>query len=311
MPRIRRNPLNCAINSYYGTSRDGAITRSSNATEAQMVNATTYTLNSGVTMTAPTAGNICIFATESITINGTLSAETVSPTVEQANPLTGQNFATGGSTTGRVGVINAVDRLGSITAMLGIYQGLITGINWDFNMPFFPYTPTGCRGAIGSTGAFGGGGGGVPGGGGGGYYDNGGNGSAGGTGTGTQGVAGTGGFGGGVIILCAPVIRVGSSALIICNGGNGTNGTFNSGSGGGGSGGLLFISTEQLIIGTVLATYLRATGGNGGGTSGGGVGGAAFTAATNGTAPASGGGRGGGGAGGVIILQMPETVAVV
>lgn len=57
----------------YGTGRDGAITRSSNMTETSGVKmCTTYEVETGTTVTLPNSAPLVIYATERVTIDGTI-----------------------------------------------------------------------------------------------------------------------------------------------------------------------------------------------------------------------------------------------
>ena len=293
-----------ADDANFGDGSDGAITRSSNATESALLQCTTYQINSGVTMTAP--GNGCIImATESITINGTLDADALGSAGgdggDSSNPGSardgkpgaagsGTGGAGGSNTTGSPGGAGGSERYAGVTdEVIGLYTG---------------------HALYGA----GGGGGGVPvnssnvgrGGGGGASLF-----ASGGAGGGTTGTAsgfsdgGDGAAGGGFIILIAPTITLGASAVLTAKGGDGANGPDTSnGGGGGGAGGHISLLYNELSDSGATITVDGGTGGDGGGGASGGAGGSEGNDGAAGAAGSSGqGGAGGGGAGGMIIMD--------
>ncbi|MFB1066434.1 hypothetical protein [Natrinema sp. H-ect4] len=70
---FRGNAPTDLISPIYGPETDGSITRSSNVNENGIIESTTYTLQSGATATVSN-GFLAIFATEKITIDGTIDA---------------------------------------------------------------------------------------------------------------------------------------------------------------------------------------------------------------------------------------------
>ncbi len=242
----------------WGDGADGARTVSSSTTIDESAKFyTTFTLNSGVTLTASERG-MTIFANESITINGTLS------TAGKGNVgISGSSTGgTGGSTSGGTGSGNAGSAGQGVTstaasAYISIGKaggsGGSGGYGGNTSQSYGSYS----GGAGGNGGGvvvgepiiakthqlfitflfspalYGAGGGGGSCGGGGGEGGNSG-GSSGGGGTGAGG-AGNGGNGGGYIVLISPSIIIGGSGNINSNGNNGTNGTGSSTGGGSGS----------------------------------------------------------------------------
>lgn len=304
---------------YTGTGQNGAVVFSTTqSTSTAIFYATTFTVQSGVTLT-PTSSisGIYVFATESITIDGTLDYSANANT-----PQGGGLGATGNSgvSLGGTGATTSSGAAGAV-ASVTLRVSAITA--------FGPTTATNYKGGGGGGGqsglagvsTFGGGGGGA------GPCTNGGNGGAAGAVTATGGTGGTGGDGGGLIVLVAPVINIGASGVLKANGENGapaTGSTPNGASGGGGGSGGLILLYARAINEAVGASYVATggTGGTGGGTGGagaaGGAGGAiagttACTLAAGaggvaGSSPTNGGGGGGGGGGGMLVKHVDESM---
>jgi len=131
---------------------------------------------------------------------------------------------------------------------------------------------------------------------------------------GAGGAGGTGGTGGGIIFIAAPTLTVTSTGSITASGavgGNGTTGGDSSanatagggggGGGGGGSGGSIYLSGNNISIGTSLVSASGGTGGthgNGGSTLSGGAGGTTSGANGAGAVRKGTGNRSGGGGAG-------------
>lgn len=297
------------IGLYYGTGSDGAITRSTSGNEAvNTIFATTFTVDAGVTRTL-TVGTVVIYATESINIQGTLDGNGVGTGGGSLGVNGGAGMANGGTgSTTSAGATGGPRSAGS--------GGQTPANLWSMGMASGSTNTAHGRGAGGGGGqtgtaavaVFGGGGGG------GGACNVGGNGGASGTITATGGTGGVGGAGGAGIVLIAPQITIGPSAVVRANGANGASATGstpnNSAGGGGGAGGVIQIYARYLdeAAGSTI-TANGGNGGNGGGTGGsgaaGGTGGAAgCNAGTNGASPTNGGGGGGGGGGGIIFRHV-------
>jgi hypothetical protein len=242
---------------YWGDGSDGAITRSSSTTEntANALMPTTYTINSGVTMTCSQSSGAALFimATVSIDIEGTINCDGRGSSGGAAGTSGTSGLGTQGA--GSTGTGSVAGGAGA-TARTTIQE--------------IECSQTGGQ-AMGSGGGGGGSGDAVnvrSGGSGGGGIKAGGNSGAAGTTTAVGGTAGAGGNGGGGVFLFAPKITLGASSLITVNGNVGAAGTSNSGGGGGGAGGPVCLWTFNLIL--VAGQSITSTGGTGG--AGGGAG---------------------------------------
>ena len=309
----------------WGDGSDGARTVSSSTTIDEAAKLyTTFTLNSGVTLTASERG-MTIFANESITINGTIDCSgkgTLGEIGSVSVPAVGGNG--GGNVGGHAGGVGANSsgaaeaayvstgksggsggagggggfgstgglKLGGAGGAAGtVFNGnAFTAKNYKIFITFLT-TPAlyGAGGGGGSSGGGGGGGGDSP--------------AAG--GNGATGNGGNGGNGGGYVVLIAPLITIASTAVINTNaangtnasgtGSNGSNGTNNSEGGGGGGGGngggsggnggaILFLSDT---LTEAAGSSLTIAGGTGGTGTAGGQGGS--SSGTNDTAGVGGG----------------------
>lgn len=273
----------------FGDGSDGAITRSISATESDYLQCTTYTIDSAVTMTVPNNGCV-ILATESITINGTLTAKGKANNGAAVAATVGVK---GGDGMGGGG--DGGDEPGFGSAGAAGVAGILSGETYPFGQVHeFLVLKVGAGGGSSASSATRVNG---AGGGGGAYAQGGAGGNAGGSSASHGGHVG--GSGGGFIILIAPEINIGASGVVDCDGENGgTGGTYQGGGGGGAGGYLALYYTTLSNSGT-----LTANGGAGGTTSvAGGAGGTPGNPGSNGASQGGvGGGGGGGGAGGIII----------
>jgi len=203
-------------------------------------NFTSFTINSGVTVTVTGTAPLYVYCTGIATINGILSAS-------GANGTNGITFTSGGI--GGIGVAGGGNGGG------GSFSSSTGPINGEdgFNIGGAMTLGSGWSGGGGAgyeTNGFASGG--AGGGAGNAYGDaqlssllsgSGGGGGSGGFDCG----AGGGGAGGGLIVLNANSIVIGAAGVIQCNGGNGgSDGTGNCGGGGAGSGGAIWIATPSL-----------------------------------------------------------------
>lgn len=256
----------------YGDGSDGSITRSSNANENGVIQATDYTVNSSVTLTV-SSGVLVVFATNSITINGTIDAN--------GQGASGGAGGAGGNNAGNPGSSGLVVPIG--TGGAGGSGGSSGGDGGDggdgdtnstvliremfasFDLPLDKLE------SINGAGAGGGGGGG-------GNIDgsalastgNSGN-SPGGGGEGNNAQSGTetpggdGGAGGGFVLLAAP--RITMSGAVTADGDPGQDSSGqqpNPGGGGGGSGGVVLLVGSD-IDSTGTLSVAAGSGGSGGG----------------------------------------------
>lgn len=291
---------------YAGDGGDGTIVRSVNGNEDQMVQATTYKINAGVTMTTSTppgvlGAGIIIRATNQIVIEGTLSVNGKGKAGQAADAGAVQ---TGYGLGGNRGTC-AVPPAGGGGGAHGEMAPLLSNGHLFDNMP--GAIPTTFSVMVGA-----GGGGGLTatavttcgGGGGGGATKDGGDGANGNGSTGAAGATGAGGPGGGFLVLAAPRIIIGTTGVLTANGTVGATSTSNSGAAGGGAGGTIFLLTEELIFNGTERVYV--TGGNGG-TSSAGAGGAGGLRGQSGSSALN-VRSGGGGAGGEVILRSPTGI---
>lgn len=219
------------IGEYFGDGRDGAITRSVSGSEGAIVEATTYIVNSGVTMT-PASNGLLVMASTEIIVNGILGVDgkgSGGGSPGQGNcGNCGAGNGNNGLGTGGIGA-----RFNEAGAGGALNQDMAVGITLG-NVSSF-------EGLMGA-------------GGGGGHYAGGGGGGS--RSAGLPGLANSrcchpydasaGGAGGGYIILKAPKITLGSTARLTAKGANGQSKDYNGG-GGGGGGGTVWIVTKQLI----------------------------------------------------------------
>lgn len=311
------------VDPIYGDGNDGAISRSADANENGLIHATTYEVQSGVTLTVSN-GLLVVYASESITIDGTIDAGGQGG----AGGSAGSGGATGGSNGTAGGAGGQGDFIGTATSGGaggtgpssqgnggdgnpgsngsggGGGGGATRGTGGSGgdggdggNVPGRTYTSTQIRaitrlytGAIWDDiwdlVALGGTGGGGGGGGGGAYSEFGGE---------TAGAdGGAGGDGGGVVVLVAPEININGSIDVSgidgVNGNDSADATESSGGGGGGGGG--GDGGFAIVIGTTVSgtANVVTTAGSAG------LGGAAG-AASGGANPQQGGDGGDGGPG--------------
>jgi hypothetical protein len=238
--------LSAQINSCVpcGTGSDGAFTASANTTlVGGTYNYTTFTINSGVTVSITGTQPLVIRCSGAVFINGILEAN-------GGNGANGVTYVSGGI--GGVGVAGGQNggngtystSLGGMLAQNGFGAG---GSNNAGNA----WSGGGGAGysAVGSSSGNSGGGFGGP------IYGDaqlsavlGGSGGGGGSGGFSCG-SGGGGAGGGYIEISSCVsITIGATGLVRCNGGNGgSDGTGNCGGGGGGSGGAVWLASPTVI----------------------------------------------------------------
>jgi hypothetical protein len=196
---------------------------------------TAFTLNSGVTLTVPTGGRqLVLYATRSITINGTINAQGAGAAGGgmglPGGDGTDQAGGNGGKLSNRGNVlIHGIPLNSGATQMSGSA------------IPFLanPFTALG--------------------------------GAGGGGGAAAGGYSGGGGRGGGSIVLIAPTITFGALAAFNTSGGNGSAATGGGGSNGGGGGGAgnLYIIARAFTDSGATITQTGGIGGGGDGLGGG------------------------------------------
>lgn len=224
-----------------GTGSDGAYTASSNTTLAGgTYNYSTFTINSGVTVTVTGTTALTIYCTGNVVIDGTLDASGGSGTdgVTFGNAgIAGVGVA--GGANGGDGIFSANTGPLDATSGSGLGAG-VYGSGWS----------GGGGGGFSSLGQSSGGVGGA----GGPIYGTaqftivyGGSGGGGGSGGFNCG-SGGGGAGGGVIVISScGTFTIGATGLIKCDGGNGgSDGNGNCGGGGGGSGGSIWLGSATI-----------------------------------------------------------------
>lgn len=268
----------------YGSGADGALVFDGAATVAGLVpvanvytmtadlNATTLVVNNGVTLKVGTDNTtqFGIFATVSITCNGTILASIDGAYGRERHGLHAGSGALGGATNGAVGgagsgVANVA--LGGGSSGLGGTGGNSGGAPGAQGVAG-AWTPSVLHGLAPVI------------------YAGGAGGPGGGAGAGINfGAGGGGGSGGGILLLSSPIIT-GNGTLSAPgqNGANGANSGALSGGGGGGSGGgggLIMYISEAVLAGTLTTNVAGGTGGNPGTSTSG-------SAATAGTAGAAG-----------------------
>lgn len=278
------------------------ITRSGATNENAAVYAKTYTIDAGVTVTTSTQFGIIICASESITINGTLSVEGRGGGGGSPGSQGTGAFGLGGGAGGTcqtVGTSTGGPAGGATASALNELQQLLIGFSDSAATGPVHYGAGGGGGRTSGTTSYcsgaGGGGSFVPG-------------AVGGNAVGSALVAGTstnGGAGGGWLILIAPSVTVGAAGKVSCEGVDAADVATvpsNAAGGGGGAGGFCWLRTKTLTNNGVISAD-GGDGGNGGGTGAtGGAGGTHGVAPGAGTQPASGGGGGGGGAMGYVNI---------
>jgi len=258
----------------FGDGSDGAISHSSAANVGGVVNATTWEVEAGTTVTLDDPVLI-VFATNSITVSGTIDAAGMGATGggggTNDNGSNGGDAAfvpngTGGSGGGSSNAYNGGSGGAGDTSIIS-GRGLLRGFG---ALPMHLL-----ENASGYAGAGGGGGGAsfndtsgtgsdgtAPGGGGGGGGD--------GTGGGSSGASG--GDGGGCVILIAPNITI--TGTVDVSGQDGEDTSNNAGAGGGGSGGVVGLYCYQLDDSSATYTIAGGAGGSAGGAGGDGAAGA-------------------------------------
>jgi hypothetical protein len=240
-----------------GTGSNGAFTASANTTIAGgTYNYSTFTINSGVTVTVTGSQPLVIRCTGAVVINGTLDAS-------GGNGTNGITFSAAG--TGGIGVAGGQNggngtyssSVGGMLAQDGAGAGGVTtaGNGWSGGGGAGYGTVGNASG--GSTGGFAG-----P------VYGDaqlsavlGGSGGGGGSGGFSCGAGGGGAGGGYIEITACSGITITATGIIRANGGNGgSDGTGNCGGGGGGSGGTIWLGAPTIANNG----QVRATGGSGG-----------------------------------------------
>ena len=242
------NPIITDYGFVYGDGEDGAFSSGGSGNiDSGLYNNTTFIINTGHTMTVDGGSAILIFATKSITINGTLNAD----------ELGGGGSGSGGGGGGGQGA----DVGGSGGTSFYLYRGVAGGAGGAIGVDGGDGAAHPTLRTLKFTREIRGGG----------------SGGAGGDGGGT---GGAGGAGGGFILLSAPVIIIGVSGVLSANADNGGNGVATGGGGGGGGGGGVSIVSQDFIN----DGSITVTGGSGGALSGGsgagGDGGAGLTEVT-------------------------------
>jgi len=195
----------------FGDGSDGALTVSTNSNIVPGVHQyTSFTLNSGITLTKDTAycGPLIIKCTGTVTINGTIRAENTH--TSSADTGGGGGYGTEGDGDSENGVSSAYGPGGTSGSKNG--QSLL-GSQMQASIMTGNLSLGGGRGG------------------------NGGNGG------------GAGGNGGGVVVIVAKSIVFDASGLIDAAGDGGGNGSPSDGSGGGGGGGSVVLMHEDSITG--------------------------------------------------------------
>lgn len=195
---------------------------------------TNFTLNAGVTITIPSGSRrLCIFASQSITINGTLNGAGAGG----AGGTSTNDGADGTDQAGGTGGVAGSQVTPPGTRGLPLVHGISLGTGQVTQHPLFMSPWLAMGGAGGS-------GGGVP----------------------ASGTGGTGGNGGASIILIAPVITLGNTSVLTTNGNAGGAATGNAGGGGGGGAGNIYMISR---VHTNNGATFNQNGGSGGSNSGG------------------------------------------
>lgn len=252
--------------SIFGDGSDGSITRSSNANENGVIQATDYTVESGVTMTV-TSGFLTVLATDSIEVAGTIDANGQGGAGGSGGAAGDNNGGDGGNGTfaptgtgGSGGVGRGVGGSGGdgdvAAGTLGTRFGvLMSDITRPSEILTYLYRNSNQNAGAGGGGGAGsnntgsdtgGGDGTAPGGGGGGYRN------------GAENAGGDGGDGGGFVLLIAPSITV--SGTIQAAGTDGASGGTDAGAGGGGSGGVVLLFHDSLTEDTPTYDVSKGTG---------------------------------------------------
>lgn len=218
--------------------------------------ASTYTLNTGVSLTLGASGyRLVIISSEAITINGTINASG-----------SGGTGGSGSSDTGASGNIGHEGGSGGGGGSSSVGGGDAGGAGGNCTDHWSTLLSGGAGGSGSSD-----------------IGDNGTNvsvlyhtlygklygGAGGGEGGGAGGGGADGGAGGGSIVLIAPVVTLGSSSTINTSGAVGGNGSGNNGSGGGGGGGNLIVVCQTFDDQGCTFNQAGGSGGSGGSASGG------------------------------------------
>lgn len=256
----------------FGDGSDGSITRSANANENGVIQATDYTVQSGVTMTV-SEGVLIVLATGSITIDGTIDADGQGAPGGAGGSGGGSNGDPGSpGTAGEAVPVGSGGAGGTVDVNGGDGGDGDTG-EWLLRN-LVVVDPANALEQIANGSGYAG-----AGGGGGGRPDNsgssngsngtapgGGGGAGGGFDATTSDPGGSGGNGGGLIALIAPEITVtGTLSAAGADGGNGDDsGQAGAGGGGGGSGGFILLYGESLTTGAATTDISKGTGGVGG-----------------------------------------------
>ena len=243
----------CTLNC--GTGANGAYLASSNTTLAGgTYNYTSFTINSGVTVTVTGSQPLVIYCTGNVVINGILNGNGGNG----GNGVTFSTFGIGGvgvagGANGGNGVYIGSGAAGQNGGGAGAGTG---GLGWSGGGGA-GFTAVGAN--SGGSGGFGG-----P------VYGTpnlspiyGGSGGGGGSGGNSCG-SGGGGAGGGIIqIQACGSITIGASGSVLSNGGNGgSDGTGNCGSGAGGSGGTIWLSSSGSITNNGSVSAIGGAGGS-------------------------------------------------
>lgn len=254
----------------YGDGSDGSITRSSNANENGLLQATDYTVESGTTL-AVTTGILFICAQDSVTIDGTIDA---SGQGAAGGTSSGQNGSNGTYTpdgTGGAGGGGGGPATNGGNGGDGRTAGVTPDQLEEFRFPsktldwiqdIRDVVLAGAGGGAGGDGVDASGsntdgeGGTAPGGGGGGAEK---------TGGGLNTGHGDGGDGGGMVIILSPSIT--GSGTIDCSGEDGVDSAGIGGGGGGGTGGVIaLLSTNDISSTSITRDVSKGTGGSAGNT---------------------------------------------
>lgn len=260
------SPPSTIANPFHGDQSDGSITVSSNTTEDELINATEYTVENGVTVT-PSGRSLIIKASEKITIDGTIDGTGAIPGGSAAQNGSPGFFypqqGGGGGGQGQNGGNMPDGGDGGDGDTTQTPKRATVAHSWNEHY-FYEAVSVGA-GASGGGGAdgegsnsnnnsTGGESGSFPGGAGSGGFNEGGTENA---------PGGPGGGGGALIVLMAPTIEV--SGSILAAGEDGTDGTVDgsvsSGAGGGGSGGTIFIAANDLTENTPTYDVSKGVGG--------------------------------------------------
>lgn len=252
-------PSSCGTGST--RTHEGTVTVSSNGDYSGIHYYTDFTLNSSTTMTIPAnAGRLVLIASNSITINGTITGAGAGLlTTPTGNTSAGSNGGNGTDQPGGGGGSGTSGNGGSGGAVL--HHGLTIQAGGTAGIGGSGGAGTQLSGSAAVidpwiVGHYGGGAGGS------------------GSGNGVQ-TGGNGGSGGASIILIAPTITLASTATLNTSGTAGGGGSAaNCGGGGGGGGGNVIIVTRSYTDNTAVFTLTGGSGGAAGAGAGAGAAGA-------------------------------------